>query len=301
MTTDLYAVIGQPIAHSLSPRIHAAFAAQFGADLSYGAIEVAPEALADTLRRMHGENYQGMNVTLPHKTGVAALCEQVSARAQLAGAVNTLMRTGSGWAGDNTDGEGLMRDLARLGYAVSGQRVLLLGAGGAARGILKPLLDMKPAELTLSNRNPWKPEELAEQFKAHGRIRPCTHIALKGDRYDLILNATSAGHSGQWLRLPGQLLAEGGACYDLSYGKAHAPFAEWARAQEGTRIADGLGMLIEQAAEAFRLWRGQRPDTAPVLALLRPSGTSSEGSDPAAAKKSGRSACDRETHGDPVD
>lgn len=267
--TDRYGVIGQPVAHSQSPRIQAMFAKQFGIELSYERIEVAPEALAESLKRLHGEGYRGFNITLPHKLEALKLCESVSDRARLAGAVNVVKRTDGGWQGDNVDGEGFMGDLAQLGYQVAGKKVLVLGAGGAARGILKPLLDAKPVELTLSNRNPWKPEELAEQFKTFGKIRPCTHIALKGDRFDLIINATSVGHTGTFLKLPGQLLADGGACYDLSYGKAFAPFAEWARAQGAKRVADGVGMLVEQAALTFQFWRGQMPKTAPVIEALR--------------------------------
>lgn len=268
--TDRYAVIGQPVAHSQSPLIHARFAEQTGAQLSYEKIEVAPEALASTLTRLHAEGYGGLNITLPHKLAVVTLCEQVSERAQLAGAVNVLVRSDSGWRGDNSDGEGLIADLKNnLGLAVTGRRVLLLGAGGAARGVLKPLLDEKPAELTLSNRSPWKPEEIAEQFKAHGKIRPCTHLALKGDLFDLVINATSAGHSGQVVKLPGQLLAAEGSCYDLNYGKVFEPFAAWAKSQGAKQIADGLGMLVEQAAVSYALWRGLRPATQPVIAGLR--------------------------------
>lgn len=267
---DRYAVIGYPVSHSKSPFIHAQFARQTGQDLSYDAVEVEAEVLPAALAHLHQEGYRGLNVTLPHKVAVAALCEAVSERAQLAGAVNTLIRTDSGWRGDNTDGEGLVRDLTdNLRLAIAGKRVLVLGAGGAARGILKPLLEQEPAELTLSNRSPWKPEELAEQFKAHGRIRPCTHLALKGDQFDLIINATSAGHGGGMPRLPGQLLAAGGACYDLSYGKAFEPFAAWACTQGAARVSDGLGMLVEQAAAAFEIWRGVKPDTKPVLQRVR--------------------------------
>ncbi|SFF25529.1 shikimate dehydrogenase [Fontimonas thermophila] len=266
---DRYAVIGHPVAHSKSPRIHAAFAQQTAQTLHYEAIAVTPAELAATLQNLHQQGYRGLNVTLPHKVAVMALCTAVTDRARQAGAVNTLIRADDGWHGDNTDGEGFMRDLVRLGFAVTGRRVLVLGAGGAARGILEPLLRAQPAELVVSNRTPWKPEALAEAFKNLGRIRPCTHLALKGDRYDLIINATSAGHDGRMVRLPGQLLAAGGDCYDLSYGEAFAPFAAWARAQNAARIADGLGMLVEQAAAAFERWRGVRPDTAPVIALLR--------------------------------
>ncbi|AXQ27221.1 shikimate dehydrogenase [Solimonas sp. K1W22B-7] len=266
---DRYAVIGFPVSHSKSPLIHARFARQTGQELGYEAIEIAPAALAERLAQMHAEGYRGCNATLPHKLVVAKLCEQVSERAQLAGAVNTLLRTDSGWRGDNSDGEGFIADLRNLGLAVAGRRVLLLGTGGAARGILKPLLDEKPAELVLSGRNPWKPEEIAEQFKPHGRIVPRTHASLKGDLYDLVINATSVGHQGAAPRLPGQLLAPGGACYDLSYGPAHAPFAAWARSQGAALVADGLGMLVEQAAVSFELWRGVRPQTAGVVEELR--------------------------------
>jgi len=264
-----YAVLGQPVDHSQSPRIHALFAAQFGAELSFEKIEVAPEALVETLKRLHAEGYGGLSITLPHKLAVIAQCGSVAERATIAGAVNVLIRTESGWNGDNTDGEGFMRDLARLNFEIAGKRVLLLGAGGAARGVLKPLLDAKPAELTLSNRNPWKPEELAEQFKAYGRLRPCTHLALKGDRFDVVVNATSVGHTGTFLKLPGQIVAAGGVCYDLSYGEAFKPFEAWARSQKAARIADGVGMLVEQASSSFALWRGQRPQTPAVIEALR--------------------------------
>jgi shikimate dehydrogenase len=267
---DHYAVIGFPIAHSKSPLIHAQFARQTAQDMSYDAVEVAPDELPAMLKKLHEQGYQGLNVTLPHKVVVPALCETVSERAQVVDAVNTLIRTPTGWSGDNTDGEGLIYDLTQnLHLAIAGQRVLVLGAGGAARGILKPLLDQRPKELTLSNRNPWKPEELAEKFKVYGNIRPATHIALKGDQFDLIINATSAGHGGHDLRLPGQLLADGGACYDLSYGKAFEPFAAWACTQGAARISDGLGMLVGQAAASFAIWRKVRPDVKPVITRLR--------------------------------
>lgn len=267
---DHYAVIGCPIAHSKSPLIHALFARQTAQDLSYDAVEIEPDVLPAALNKLHEQAYRGLNVTLPHKVAVAALCEDVSERAKIAGAVNTLIRTATGWRGDNTDGEGLIHDLTdHLHLTITGKRVLVLGAGGAARGILKPLLDQKPQELVLSNRNPWKPEELTEQFKPYGKIRPATHIALKGDQFDLIINATSAGHGSNDLRLPAQLLADGGACYDLSYGKAFETFAAWACTQGAARVSDGLGMLVGQAAASFALWRGVKPDVKPVIARLR--------------------------------
>lgn len=266
---DRYAVIGNPISHSSSPAIHTRFAKQTEQDLRYEAIGVGADVLESELKRLHEAHYQGLNVTLPHKQNVAAICESVSQRAEQACAVNTLTRTNSGWTGDNTDGEGLIADFKRLKIRIAGQRVLILGAGGAVRGILAPLLAEKPAELVVSNRNPWKPEKLAEDFAALGVVLPRTHLALKGDRYDVIINATSAGHSGLMPSIPGQILAANGKCYDLSYGEAHAPFAAWAESQAASQVHDGLGMLVEQAAAAFKLWRGVSPDTLPVLDTLR--------------------------------
>lgn len=263
------AVIGDPVAHSLSPRIHAAFAAQTGLALDYQALAVTPEALAERVASLFAEGWRGCNVTLPHKAAVAALCRARHPRAEQAGAVNTLIRGEDGWIGDNTDGLGFMADLARLGIAIHGRRVLVVGAGGAARGLLGPLLAASPAQLVVSNRNPWKPEALAEAFAPLGRVLPRTHLALKGDRYDLLINATSAGHDGSLPRLPPGLLAAGAVAYDLSYGAAHRPFADWARHNGASAVHDGLGMLVEQAAESFLRWHGQRPQTGPVLAALR--------------------------------
>ena len=264
-----FAVIGQPVAHSLSPRIHAAFAQQLGIVLAYEALEVAPADLDATLKRLHAEGWRGLNITLPHKLAALAASKDLTERARLAGAVNTLTRANDGWSGDNTDGEGLVRDLARLNVPVRGKRVLLLGAGGAARGALKPLLDEGPTELVITSRTPWVVEKLATEFKPHGAIRPSTHVALKGDVFDTVINATSAGHQGEVPHLPAGVLARGGAAYDLSYGAAHQPFRAWAQQQGAGLVADGLGMLVEQAASSFERWHGRRPSTAPVIAGLR--------------------------------
>ena len=267
---DRFAVLGQPVAHSLSPQIHQGFAQQFGLALSYDKLEVAPASLGETLGRLHDEGYRGLNITLPHKLAALAAAVEKTPRAQLAGAANTLVRLAQGWRADNTDGEGLVRDLRDNHWlTLDGKRVLLLGAGGAARGALKPLLDERPALLVISSRTPWTVEKLAEEFKAHGAVRPSTHLALKGDSFDLVINATSAGHEGQVPRLPPGLLKDGGACYDLSYGKAFEPFRNWALAQGARVIGDGVGMLVEQAAASFELWYGRRPKTAPVIASLR--------------------------------
>ncbi len=268
--TDRYAVLGQPISHSRSPRIHALFAEQTGAALTYGAIEVAPESLAESLKRLHDEGYAGLNLTSPHKAAAIALCESISEASRRAGSVNTLVRTAAGWRGENTDGSGLLRDLRdTLGVAIDHQRVLVIGAGGAARGILEPLLASKPALLVISSRNPWKPEAIAEAMKPLGNIVPRTHVSLKGDQFDLVINATSAGHAGEVPRLPPHLFAAGAVAYDLNYGPASKPFLDWAQAQGASRTADGLGMLVEQAADAFALWRSTRPLTAEVLEAIR--------------------------------
>jgi len=265
-----FAVIGQPIAHSLSPRIHRDFGDQTGIELSYEAIEVAPEVLGDQLASWHEQGYDGLNVTLPHKTAVLEHCTGLSERAQGAEAVNTLCRRDDGWYGDNTDGEGLLRDLVdNLGVTIADRRVLVLGAGGAARGILLPLLERRPAELALSNRTPWKPQAIAENLADRGPIRPTTHLALKGDQFDLVINAMSVGHSGQFPRLPDALFSDDAIAYDLSYGAAHTPFAEWARAHGATAVHDGLGMLVEQAAVSFHLWNEMLPRTDAVIATLR--------------------------------
>lgn len=265
-----FAVIGQPIAHSASPRIHAAFGEQLGIALDYERIEVGPETLGERLGGLHADGYAGLNVTLPHKQTVSEQCARLSERARLAEAVNTLSHIEGGWAGDNTDGEGLLRDLQdNLGVTLAGKRVLVLGAGGAARGILPPLLEASPIELVLSNRSPWKPEVIAEALAAHGPIRPATHMALKGDSFELVINAMSVGHQGAFPRMPDGLLTPGAVAYDLSYGAAHTTFSEWARAAGATAVHDGLGMLVEQAAASFALWHGQRPQTAPVIAMLR--------------------------------
>jgi shikimate dehydrogenase len=272
---DRYALLGQPVAHSPSPRIHAAFAEQAGTTLAYEKVEVAPEDFAATLARLHAEGYAGLNVTLPHKLAALAAAVEKTPRAERAGAANCLVRAAAGWRADNTDGEGLVRDLRdNQRMPVAGKRVLLLGAGGAARGALAPLLSEKPAELVISSRTPWVVEKLAAEFKPLGPVRPSTHLALKGERFDLVLNATSAGHHGQVPRLPEKLLSPGAACYDLSYGKAFEPFRAWATAAGAARVADGLGMLVEQAAVCFELWRGTRPETVEVIKRLRTGTTS---------------------------
>lgn len=268
---DRYAVLGQPVSHSRSPRIHRLFAEQTHQSLTYEAIEVAPEQLASTVAEFFDRGGAGLNITVPHKLSAYALAGRLSARAQRAGAINTLLGEPGGRAliGDNTDGAGLVRDLQfNLKAQVRGQRVLVLGAGGATRGILGPLLDLKPADLCLINRSPERALALAQLFADLGAVRAATVAELAGTRWDLILNATSASLSGELPQLSAELLAPGCLCYDLAYGRGATAFMRWAQNHGAAHTASGLGMLIEQAAEAFQIWRGVRPDTGPVRALL---------------------------------
>ena len=263
---DRYAVIGHPIAHSRSPRIHAAFAAAAGQHLAYDRIDAAPEAFEGIVRDFFDDGGRGLNVTLPHKEAAARLADRLTGRARLAGAVNTLARQPDGTLlGDNTDGAGLMADLARLGIAVRGARVLVLGAGGATRGILGPLLEAQPAQLVVANRTAARATALAAAFAG---VQGCGYDALASlvaaGPFDLVIHATSVGLQGEVPPLPHGVIGPASVAYDLGYGAGDTPFVRWARAQGVTRAEQGLGMLIEQAAESFLLWRGVRPDTAPL-------------------------------------
>jgi len=275
--TDRYAVIGNPIAHSKSPEIHAAFARQTGQDLSYERLLAPLDAFAATAMRFAREGGRGANVTVPFKLEAFALAREVSARAQHAGACNTLAWRGTHWYGDNTDGVGLVRDLAaNLGVSPAGRDILVLGAGGAGHGILGPLLATGPRSLVISNRTAARAEELARLFAADGPIVARTFGELGTRRFDLVIDATSANvtaaddiDAAAPLPWPETLFAPGALAYDLKYAVEPTVFVHWARQHGAARAVDGLGMLIEQAAESFLLWRGVRPDTAPVFALLR--------------------------------
>lgn len=269
--TDRYAVIGNPIAHSKSPLIHAAFAQQTGQAIEYVKILGDPHDFAGDVRRFVAAGGRGLNVTVPFKEEAWRLLEDVSVRAAQAQAVNTLIvRDGGLLYGDNTDGVGLIRDLAdNQGFAFAGRRVLLLGAGGAARGIACPLLTSGIAELIVANRTPAKAEALVAAHAAHGPIHARALDQLSGLRCDLIINATAAGLTDDLPPLPEDVLAAGGWVYDLCYGSAPTAFCRWGQTHGAARVLDGLGMLVEQAAESFWLWRGVRPHTAPVIAALR--------------------------------
>lgn len=270
--TDRYAVMGNPVAHSKSPRIHSAFAAQTGQDLEYGALLVEAGTFPERVEAFFDQGGKGLNITVPFKQEAWELADVRSPQAQLAGAVNTLLLDAATGLlhGHNTDGIGLVRDiLQNHGGVLRGKSLLILGAGGATRGILLPLLEQKPASICIANRTVRKAEELAALFKPHGTVTSCGFDGLKGQRFDWVINATAASLQGELPPLPDDLLAANSWCYDLMYSTDPTIFCRWAKEHGASRALDGLGMLVEQAAEAFWLWRGVRPDTAPVLALLR--------------------------------
>ncbi len=267
MAVDRYGVMGYPVSHSRSPVIHRLFAVQTGQELQYELLQVAPDKLEMAVRQFQRTGGKGLNITVPHKAEVIKLCDHLTERASTAGAANTLSFVDGEIRGDNTDGFGLLRDLVvNLGVALEGANILILGAGGATRGIMGPLLEMQPASLRIANRTLGKADALVEHFSRFGPVSSCSFNAVPvTEPYDLIINATSAGLHGDKPPFPAAAIANAGLCYDLSYGLKPTPFCTWAREQGAARAVMGWGMLVEQAAESFRIWRGVRPDTAPVL------------------------------------
>ncbi len=268
--TDRYGVIGHPIGHSKSPVIHRLFAAQTGEDIRYDAYDIPPERLAEELKSLAEEGLRGLNVTVPHKERVIELLDQLTDRAHLARAVNTITLSANGRLdGDNTDGVGLLSDLTgNLDVSLKEARVLVLGAGGAARGIIPALLGSGPRDLFIANRVVERARSLAERFDALGKIVACRFDELGGQHFDLIVNATSAGLRGEVPPFPASILARDTVCYDLSYAMTPTPFVAWAREHGVKQAHQGWGMLVEQAAEAFLIWRGVRPETKPVREKL---------------------------------
>jgi shikimate dehydrogenase len=272
MSIARYAVFGHPISHSLSPRIHAAFARQLGIDLEYTAIDAPPAEFAAVLERFAAEGGRGGNVTLPLKETAFALCARTTDRARRAGAVNTLPRNDGQWHGDNTDGAGLVRDLTgRHGLDLRARRALLLGAGGAARGVAPALLDAGIGELVIVNRTAERADALAdalgEPARAHSRY--WKDLRELGD-FELIINATSAGRGeGSAFSAPLSLVNSRTLAVDVNYGEAAIDFLAWARSAGCHDVVDGLGMLVEQAAEAFEQWHGVRPQTDACYTALR--------------------------------
>ncbi len=265
-----YAVLGHPVKHSLSPRIHALFAEQTGVSLDYKALEVPLDGFTEFVQDLYLQGYQGMNVTVPFKAEAWRLSRHSSERARAAQAVNTLMRTSDGWDGENTDGIGLLRDLQQnLKLKLAGKRILVLGAGGAVRGVLQPLLSMNPACLHIANRTVEKAIQLAQEFQAFG---PVSGSGLEGPfdtSFDLIINGTAASLQGARLSLADGILAQGGTCYDMMYADKPTAFEQWGHQQGAAMSVNGLGMLVEQAAESFCLWHHVLPETRIVMASLR--------------------------------
>lgn len=272
-----FAVFGHPIAHSLSPQIHQAFARQFGIALDYHAIDVTPEAFVETVKRFFGDQgARGANITLPHKSAAFALADEHTQAAARAGIANVLTPLANGrLSAHNTDGEAMVRDLTdRHDLDLRGHDTLLLGAGGAARAVAWALFEAGVQTLTIVNRSPEAADVLADAMGEPARVhtRYWEDLADIGS-FDLIVNATSAGTLGQSLSLPFSLLASRATCYDLGYGKSAFGFLAWARAAGARYAYDGLGMLVEQAADAFELWHGKRPETEPVYQALRGQGS----------------------------
>jgi shikimate dehydrogenase len=265
---DRYAVVGNPIGHSKSPDIHRLFATQTEQVLTYDKMLVEQGAFAEEVSAFFALGGSGLNVTLPFKEDAFRYADELTGRARIAGAVNTLMLRPDGTVlGDNTDGAGLVADLLTQGWHLAGSRILLLGAGGAARGAVQPLLQQNPGRLVIANRTLDKARSVAAAFA--GQIEACDYTSLADQPFDLIINATSASLGGELPPLPAGLVASETCIYDMMYGAEPTPFLHWAREQGAVRLADGLGMLVGQAAEAFYLWRGVRPQTIPVIETLR--------------------------------
>ena len=267
---DRYAVMGHPIAHSKSPFIHRRFAVQTGEPVAYDALLVEPDGFRSAVEHFRAQGGRGLNVTIPFKEEAFALASRRTGRAERAGAVNTLWFEGAAVCGDNTDGIGLVRDLTRnLLVEVEACSVLLLGAGGAARGVIGPLLDENPRRIAIANRTASRAVELAGQFAPQGPVSAVALDALPAGGFDIVINATAASLAGELPPLPRGTLHTGGVAYDTAYAANPTPFVEWGTREGASVATDGLGMLVEQAAESFRLWRGREPSTVPVIDALR--------------------------------
>jgi shikimate dehydrogenase len=263
------AVFGQPVAHSLSPRIHRMFGEQLGIAVDYQAIESGTAQLSERLSAFREAGGSGANLTVPLKEFGLRLCSSIDPVARRARAVNTIKAVGDGWHGYNTDGAGLVLDFERLGLEITGKRVLIVGAGGAVAGILEALLDRRPEIVCLLNRTPERARRLADKFTHKGCIEAASLTeGPEGAPHDLLIQSTSAGHAGSTLPLNRQWLADTAHAYDLNYGPAHTAFADWC-CNHALPTHDGLGMLVGQAALAFEIWTGKRPDIQPVLTSIR--------------------------------
>lgn len=266
---DQYGVMGNPITHSKSPQIHGMFAQQTGQRLEYEAIHVDLGGFEQAVGNFDASGGKGLNITVPFKQEAYALVDERSERAERAGAVNTIKFENNRLYGDNTDGVGLVNDLAQNNQiTLQDKRILLMGAGGAARGVLAPLLACKPGLIVIANRTPDKAVALAQGFTDLGKVSGCGYSELGERQFDIVINATAASLQGELPPLPDTILANDAVCYDMMYGKT-TPFMQWAGEHGAQQVLDGLGMLVEQAAESFYLWRGVRPNTGPVINALR--------------------------------
>ncbi len=269
-----YGVMGNPVSHSKSPRIHMMFAHQFAHRIEYIAIQVDPGGFAQAVDQFRANGGLGLNITVPFKQEAFRLVDNLSERAQLAGAVNTLKFEADGRVfGDNTDGAGLVHDLSHnLNISLKNKHILVLGAGGAVRGVLAPLLKQRPAAMVIANRTVSKAMDLAEEFTSHGQIAALGFDRLRGKHFDMVINGTAASLKGEVPPLPETLFARGALAYDMMYADKPTPFMEWAILHGADHVADGLGMLVEQAAESYLIWRGVRPQTRDVIGKLRSGG-----------------------------
>ena len=266
---DRYAVVGHPVDHSWSPFIHGMFSKQTGQAITYRLIDLPPERFRSGAIEFFTTGGKGLNVTVPHKQAAAELVNHLSQAAERAHAVNTICIQGNELVGDNTDGAGLLRDLKEnIGFVIEGKSVLILGAGGATRGILQPLLAANPSVILVANRTQARGEALTRLFKDLGTVRAVGLDKIPDTAFDLVINATSAGLTGENFPIPKETVSSATLCYDMSYGKGDTPFTAWARSVGAGQAVKGWGMLVEQAAETFLVWRGVRPDTRPVLQAL---------------------------------
>jgi shikimate dehydrogenase len=267
---DQYGVFGHPVGHSLSPFIHGMFARDTGQEMSYRPYDVPPESFAERVRDFFAQGGRGLNVTLPHKVSAVEVATELTDRAAHAAAVNTLLLRGDELVGDNTDGVGLVRDLCdNQGLVITNRRLLILGAGGATRGVLAPLLTLSPTVVVIANRTADRAAALAAAFADLGSTQGVGFEDVGDFPFDIIINATSASLSGEMPPISSSVIGPNTFCYDLAYGKSATAFVKWAHSCGCTRAMQGLGMLVEQAAESFRVWRGVRPATAHVLSALR--------------------------------
>jgi shikimate dehydrogenase len=274
---DQYGVVGHPVAHSWSPFIHGMFARQTGEQLIYRLHDVLPQDFRAYVLDFFSRGGRGLNVTVPHKVAAAELANELTPRAERATAVNTLaIQRDNRILGDNTDGAGLVHDLRdNLSVNLAGRRVLIVGAGGATRGVVAPLLVLRPAELVIANRTAERAHAFAADFQDLGAVRGCGFDELGDVAYDVVINATSASLAGEVPAIPASVIKNDSLCYDMAYSKGDTPFLKWAKETGCARAVQGWGMLVEQAAESFQLWRGVRPQTRPVLEALRERATSS--------------------------